>query len=133
MQKISRRKLAEHIADQLNAGANTQQLVNQTVAYLQEQRQLGQWELLLRDVEDVLAAKYSTVSVHITSARQLDAGTSTKLIDFIKQAEDAKSVVVTSETVDTELIGGAIVRTPSNVFDSSVRSKLKQLVATTKG
>lgn len=132
MQKVSRRKLAEYIAEQLKAGAPVKKLVAQVVAYLQEERQLQQWELLLRDVEDVLATQYGVVSVHIVSAREMDTALRTQLVDFIKQAEQVSSVVITSETINPNIIGGAIVRTPSNTFDSSVRNKLKQLVATTK-
>jgi len=133
MQKITRRKLAEYLADQLHAGKPTKKLVDQAVAYLKDQGQLTDWELLVRDIEDVLARKYSAVAAHITTAHVLDAEMRKALVDFIKQAEQARSVIVVSEEVDTDLIGGAIVRTPSNVFDSSVQSKLKQLVATTKG
>lgn len=133
MQKITRRKLAEHLADQLQAGVPVKKLATQALAYLKDQGQLNQWELLVRDVEDVLASKYNAVAVHITATRALDAETRKQLVDFIKQAEQAKSVTVASETVDESLIGGVVMRTPSNVFDSSVQSKLKQLVATTKG
>lgn len=132
MQKISRRKLAEYIADQLKAGASVKKLVAHVIAYLQEERQIQQWELLLRDVEDILATKYGVVSTHMTTARPADDHTRSQLVDFIKRAEQASSVIITSETIDEDMIGGVVVYTPSNTFDSSVRSKLKQLVATTK-
>ena len=133
MQKITRRKLAEYVADQLYAGAGTKQLVNQTVAYLREENQLNQWELLVRDIEDMLARKYDVVTTHISSAHQLDSDTRKQLADFIQKAEQAKTVIVADEIVDEQLIGGVVVQTPSHVFDSSIQSKLKHLVATTKG
>jgi len=133
MQKITRRKVAEYVADQLHSGVSTKKLVDQAVAYLKDQGKLADWELLVRDVEDVLARKYHVVSARITTARALDADTRKALKDFIMQTEKAQSVTIVSETVDADLIGGVVVRTPSNVFDSSVQSKLKQLVATTKG
>ncbi len=68
----------------------------------------------------------------MTTARPADDHTRSQLVDFIKRAEQASSVIITSETIDEDMIGGVVVYTPSNTFDSSVRSKLKQLVATTK-
>lgn len=133
MQKITRRKLAEYLADQLHAGKSPQHIARQAASYLVEQRQTDQLELLVRDIEDVLATKYRAVSAHITTAHALDVDTRKQLADFIKQTEQAQSVIVASEVVDTDLIGGVIIQTPAHTFDSSVRNKLKQLVATTKG
>ncbi len=133
MNKLSRRKIAEYVADELHTGANVKQLAQKAVAYLQDEGQLNQWELLMRDIEDVLATKYNTVAAHVTTARPLDAATRKQLATFIKEAEQADAAVIVSETVDESLIGGVIVQTPEKVLDSSVQNKLKQLVATAKG
>lgn len=133
MKKISRRKIAEYLADELNNGANVKELAQKATAYLQDEGQLGQVELLLRDVEDVLATKYNTVAMHVTSARPLDLTSSKQLVAFIKEVEKADEAVIVSETVDEALIGGVVIKTPEKVLDSSVQSKLKQLVATAKG
>lgn len=133
MKKISRRKIAEYVAKELHKGADVKQLAQKTIAYLQSEGQVMQWELLVRDIEDVLATTYSTVSMHVTTARPLDAATRTQLVDFVKQVEKADAAVVVSESIDEALIGGVVIKTPNKVFDSSVQSKLKQLVATAKG
>lgn len=133
MKKISRRKIAEYVAEELHKGADVKQLVQKTVAHLQSEGQLLQWELLVRDIEDVLATKYSTVAMHVTTARPLDAATRKQLVEFVKQVEEADAAVVVSESIDEALIGGVVIQTPDKVFDSSVQSKLKQLAATAKG
>lgn len=133
MKKISRRKIAEYVAEELRSGTSVQKLAQRTVAYLQDEGQLNQWELLVRDIEDVLATKYSTVALHVTAARPLDAATHKQLEAFIKKVEQVDAAVIVSETIDESLIGGVIIKTPDRVLDSSVQSKLKQLVATAKG
>jgi len=132
MPKIARRRLANHVAKELQAGADVRTLAKQVVAYLREQRQLNQWELLVRDIETILAAEYGVVSARVTSARPLDATVRKNLADFLKSALDAKQVVLTDEQVDENLIGGVVLETPTAVFDSSVRGKLQQLAAITK-
>lgn len=132
MQAISRRRLALHIADELKAGVPVKKLARRVVAYLVEQKQTKQIELLIRDIEAALQAKNDVVTAHITSARELDEAVRRQLRDFVTSAESAKDVVIASETVDPELIGGVVVRTPSSVFDGSVRTKIRQLHAMTK-
>lgn len=132
MQKIARRKLAAHIASQLHAGANPRTIAQQTAAYLAEQKQTNQMELLIREIEAELAEQYDAVAVRVVSAHPLTAETRAAITACIKEAEGAQSVVITDETTDSALIGGAIVSTPSSTFDSSIRSQLQQLRATTK-
>lgn len=132
MQKIARRRLANYVATELQAGADVRGLAKRVVAYLREQKRLNQWELLIRDIETILAAEYGVVSARVTSARPLDTGVRKNLEDFLKSALEAKQVVVTDEIVDENLIGGVIVETPTSTFDSSVRGKLQQLAAITK-
>ena len=131
-QKLSRRKLAEYVAEQLRANADVQKLAKQIVAYLAENKQLNQLELLIRDVEAECAAQYGVVTARVTSARPLDEATKDVLQQFVKAAEQASDVVIADDTVNPDLIGGVVVQTPSSTFDSSIRTKLRQLTATTK-
>lgn len=131
MQKIARRKVANYIASQLAEGVTTKTIAQQAVAYLVDTKQTGQLELLIRDIETALAAR-GTVAASVTSAFTLDSATRTAISEFIKEAEHAESVVITTESVDPDLIGGVIVRSPNRVFDGSVRSQLKSLTAFTK-
>lgn len=132
MAKIARRKLAAYIASELHNGADVQKLAQQVVAYLGEHRQVNQLELLLRDVEAVLASEHGVVPVRISSAYPLAQDTRQAITEFVKAAEGARSVVITDEATDEALIGGAIITTPSSTFDNSVRTQLRQLTATTK-
>lgn len=129
---FSRRTLASYVADQLHDGANPADLAAQVSAYLIDAKRTSQLELLIRDIEGALAKKYSVVTARVTSAHALDAQTRQLLAAFVREAENAQSVVITDETVDESLIGGVIAETPNGVFDSSIKTTLRQLQATTK-
>lgn len=129
--KLARRKVAEHVAQQLHEGADVQTLSKQLLAYLVETKQTGQSELLIRDIEQAVGA-YDTSVAHIASAHPLDAVSRDGIINFIKEFEHAKQVVIASESVDPELLGGVHIRSSQRVFDGTVRSSLKQLLATAK-
>lgn len=129
---ISRRTLADYVATELHSGANSKQLARRLVAYLLETKQLGQIDLLVRDVEVAMAQKYGIVSTRVTSARPLTDDMRQALLTFVQAAENAREAVLSGERVDEDIIGGVIVETPSGVFDSSIRTMLRQLQATTK-
>jgi len=133
MQKLARRKIAAHIADQLVAGGDVKRLSEEAVALLVEQGQLAQAELLIRDIEAALAVHEVSV-VHVTSAHKLSDGERQQALDMVRREEGTKHAVVSTETIDEDLIGGIVVRTSQSVFDASVRGKLRKLnqLATTE-
>lgn len=131
MSKIARRKLATYFVSQLEAGVPAKKLAEQAVAYLIEEQQVGQLELLIRDIEQA-AAQRGVVVAHVESAQPLGSEAAKQISDFVKAAENAREVIITETETNPELIGGVIVRTPNSVFDGSVRAKLRQLQATTK-
>lgn len=73
----------------------------------------------------VLDERSGLAAAHILSARELP---DSEKAEFVSQLEKmtGKRVSVTFE-VDPDLIGGAITRIGSTVFDGSVRSKLENL------
>lgn len=129
---FSRRKLADYIAGQLEDGVNPSDLAAQVAAYLIDVKRTSQIELLIRDIETSLAKQYGVVTTRLESARPIDAQTRALLIDFVREAEHADQVIITDEVVDDSLLGGIIAETPGGVFDSSIRTALRQLQATTK-
>lgn len=130
-QKIARRKIAHYIAQQLVDGKTVDKIAASTVAYLIDTKQTKQLDLLIRDVEQALVA-HGTVTASVVSAHELDDATRSLIAAFIAKAEHAESVVITEESVDPDVIGGVIIRSPDRVFDGSVRNQLKQLTTLPK-
>ena len=131
--KIARRTLAHHIAQQLSDGANTKDIAKKLAAYLVEYKQTHDVELLMRDVEEILESEFGVIVVRITSARTLDEATREHITASLLAQSNAKEVVIAEETVDAELIGGVVVETATGVFDSSLKSKLRDLASLRKG
>ena len=131
MQKIARRKIAEYVATELLAGSASKKLAEQVAAYLIDSRQTGIVELLIRDIEGALA-NHGTIVAHVETSRPLDDETRSLISNFIKDFEQAKHVVIAHESVDPDLLGGAIIRSSQRVFDGTVRGRLQHLIASTK-
>jgi F-type H+-transporting ATPase subunit delta len=126
MQAISRRKIAQYIADQLASGKPVKPLLKQAASYLYEHKQTNQAELLVRDIEAALARDYKIVLASVISARELSAGIIKNIEQFVSKAEGAKQVEV-SVSVDPSLLGGVIIRTPRAELDTTVRKQLNAL------
>lgn len=122
---ISRRVLTRSIAKQLHEGGQYSQLVSQLASFIVTRRLYGQTELIVADIARELA-KLGTVDVNVTTARQLSGDLRTEIEKFVRDVESAKIVRV-HETIDSELIGGVVIETPSRRFDASVASQLTRL------
>ncbi len=126
MQKISRRKIALHACEELTSGTPVDKVVLQLAAYLVDSRQTAQTELLVRDIETILAKQYGIVLVKIVSARELSSQIIKSIEQFVSRSEGAKQVEVDT-SVDPYLVGGVIIRTPSAELDMTVRKQLNNL------
>ena len=123
---LSRRKMAQYIAEQLAAGAEHGKLLRQVAAYLMAHKQTKQVELLLADVADELASGHGTVMAEIISARALSSELKQSIASFVKSEHKAVHIQI-NESVDPSIIGGVIIKTPGFEFDSSIRTKLNRL------
>ena len=126
MQAFSRRKIATHLANELAAGKPSGPLLQQAAGYLIDHRRTNQVEMLVRDMEAVLARDHGVVLAEVISARELSDGIITSIKQFVLSAEAAKQVEV-STSVDPSLLGGVIVRTPRAELDTTVRKQLNAL------
>ncbi|HEX4662041.1 MAG TPA: F0F1 ATP synthase subunit delta [Candidatus Saccharimonadales bacterium] len=128
MIKTSRRQLARFVAAELASGrVHMDRLAHRVAAFLITTKQLGQVDLLLRDVADVLNREYDMVHVDITSAQKLSAAMREQIKRYAKNVSGTSNVEL-SESIDPSLIGGAVVSLPGQELDSSIKSKLKKLM-----
>lgn len=128
MIKTSRRQLARFVAAELASGrAHMDRLAHRVAAFLITTKQLGQVDLLMRDVADVLNREYDMVHVDITSARKLSVAMREQIKRYAKNVTGNAHVELT-ESVDESLIGGAVITLPGQELDSTVKSKLNTLM-----
>lgn len=122
---ISRRVIARSIADQLLSGASMRTVVPRLAAYLIEHKQIHQMDQLIGDISHEFSRRQTT-RVIVTTARPLAESLRDDVIAKVRSMEAADHVEL-EEVVDTQLIGGIIIETPSQRFDASVARDLKQL------
>ena len=125
-QKVSRRKLAAHTADQILAGKS--EVISQLAAFLIDSGRVRESELVVRDIETELARRGQVV-VSVESATSLSDATRSQIKSFIADYYDGAEVSL-RETVDPTLLGGVKIKTPGEQLDASLRTSLNNLKAT---
>ena len=119
--RISRRKIAEYVADHVVANKKIGQILKEVAAFLVETKRTRELELLVRDIESALEVR-GIVVADVTSAYQLN--------DTLK-ANIAKLVggknLVLREVVDANVLGGIRLTTPSQRLDATLRRKIQGL------
>jgi len=130
-QKVSRQAIADFIAARLIAAKSADEqkrIMRSAAAYLVEHNRVSESELLINDIAHELYVQNGALSVEVTSAAALSKDAREELIEFMKKETGSKTVMV-HESVDPELVGGLVARTPDAELDVSVRSKLRKLAA----
>lgn len=127
--KTSRRIIVRATAERLLAEPKKQaHIMKELAAYLLEHNMTADVDLIINDLVRELADRSGTMLVSVASARPLNEAVRAEIKQSIKQTTGAKDVVL-NETIDTDLLGGLIARTPDAELDLSVRTKLKRLSA----
>ena len=119
--KLSRRKIAEYVADKVREGQSINHVIDEVAAYLVDNRQTRSAELVARATEDALMSR-DIVVASVASARPLTEAQK----DFIRALFDGKKVYM-DETVEPDLIGGIKVEAPGMRLDSTIKRKLHAL------
>lgn len=117
--RLSRRALATFVAKELLAGND--QIIDWLAALLIEERREREADLLVRDIESILADSGQMI-VQVDTARPLDVATKKEIESMFDQHE-----VHIKETVRPELIGGVKITTPTQSLDRTIAKKLEML------
>ncbi len=121
--KLSRRTLATFVAEQLRSG-DGETAIKQAAAYMIEMKQKHAIDLLVRDVEEILADN-GTVVADVTSARKL----SDQEKESIAKLLGAKKLY-TRETVDPSVLGGVRVASAGKRLDATLKHRIDSLKET---
>jgi F-type H+-transporting ATPase subunit delta len=122
--RLSRRKIATFVTDKLLAGNHqAHEVMRELAAYLVTERRTRELDLVVRDIEAMLAAK-GVIVADVASARPLDETVKAEIATML----GAESVQL-RETIDETLLGGVRIDTPGKRFDGTIRHKLNALRA----
>lgn len=106
-------------------GDTLNESVQNLISVLAENKRVSLLPQILEQFEHLKAELEKAVDVEIISAFEVSDESKQKLTDALK-AKLAKDVRVTT-TVDSTLVGGAIIRAGDMVIDGTVRGKLAKL------
>lgn len=120
---ISRRHLAEVIAERTLHVRDTKKLAREVAAYLLDTGQTAQLESLLRDVMEY-RAEHGVVEAQAISAHELTPTVIRELQQILKaEHPQAKSVHVIPK-LDPAVVGGVRLQMANEQLDLTVRGKL---------
>lgn len=122
---LSRRKVAQYIADRLANGQSVHDSAQTIAAYLIETKSLRSSHVLVKEIEKALSDTCGHSYIKITSAKELDRAVSKELEKIFGKGATTEVSVDTNEA----LIGGVMIEVTGKEFDASIASKLKKLKA----
>jgi len=120
--KIDTKKFARAFVEAAD-GQTVKELEKTTadfVSYLVDNRLLNYWREISRSIDSIWKEKYGVANVTVTSAHPL----SEKAHKTLEKMACGAEII---ETVDSELIGGAIIRIDDRIVDGSISGALNSL------
>lgn len=105
--------------------AGVSAVMTNTLALMAQNRRLFVMPALLRTLAAQLREHKGVVPVEVTSAKALTQKQSDALVKSIKD-QIGKEIEIQA-TVDSDIIGGLVVKVGSKMVDTSIRSKLNSL------
>lgn len=123
--RLSRRKLAAHVADQLVAGKKN--VVEELAAYLVETHRSNEYELIVRDIEYALSDRGVLVA-DVAAAHELSSDSKDAIISYLQAVTKAKDIQL-RPTVDESLLGGVRITSSIGELDGTLKRKIMTLRA----
>lgn len=121
--RLSRRKIASYAADQLLANVPTKEVLREIAAFMVDARRTREIELLVRDIEEALAAR-GVVVADVATAHPLSESLKKEIAGLV-----GKTNLQFRELIDPSLLGGVRIDIPGKRFDGTIRRKLTALKA----
>jgi F0F1-type ATP synthase delta subunit len=125
---LTRRAVARYVAEQLVRGDDNPEVMQQLAAYLIANRKTKQVSRYIADIEKELAV-HGVVVADVTTARPLgdmDDLLRTAIESLVSTQTGGRHVAL-REHVDTDIIGGLIVRLAGTEYDRSIKSAIRAL------
>lgn len=123
--RLSRRKIAGYIADQLALGKETKKIIRELAAYLVSTRRTKELDLIVRDIEYELT-KRGIVLARVTTAFDLQAATRSAVTKLIKERTSAK-IIELEQHIDPTVLGGFKIDLPGLKMDATIAHRLNVL------
>jgi F-type H+-transporting ATPase subunit delta len=113
------------ILDKLNAKLKLQKELRNLIAVLIDNNRIGHVSEVAASYRQLLQQQLGIKPAEISTARELSAKERAELVAEVSKLAGAK--IDASFMLDPRMIGGAVVRIGSTVYDGSVRGRLERL------
>lgn len=123
--KISRRALAQYVADNILDSSRRAVVLQQLAGYLVQSRRTKEVDLIVRDIEAVLLDN-GIVMGTIISATELSADMKLATETWVARQTGAREVTL-DQVIDPSMIGGMKVSLPGQELDQTIRHQLTVL------
>jgi len=113
------------VLDAIAAKAKLPKLLRNFVAVLIDHRRVVQLREIVREFEAEINERLGLAEAEVTTARELSASERKRLEKRV--SEVVGKTVKASYVTDAAMLGGAVIRVGSTIYDGSVRSQLQKL------
>lgn len=120
-ERLSRRKIAKYVADNVSKGVAADEVISEVAAYLIDSRRTRELALVVRAIEDELADRGEVIA-NVTTARALDDSLKKSVESLVR----AKTIHL-RESIDESVIGGVKIDLPGATLDATIKRKLLAL------
>jgi F-type H+-transporting ATPase subunit delta len=120
-ERLSRRKIAKYVADNVSKGVAVDEVISEVAAYLIDSRRTRELALVVRAIEDELADRGEVIA-NVTTARTLDDSLKKSVESLVR----AKTIHL-RESIDESVIGGVKIDLPGATLDATIKRKLLAL------
>lgn len=123
--KLSRRAIAHYFVESVVSGVSVKKLARQLAAHLIETKRTDELELVLREIQYLLAEKGYVIGT-VTAARELSAATKQMLEAYAQKKTGAQQVQLDT-IVDESVLGGVKLDLPGRELDLTIARQLTML------
>jgi F-type H+-transporting ATPase subunit delta len=123
--KFSNEQYAQALADALSQSSPKDQdrVIDNFIAVLKDNRDLGRYAQIVAAYEELELKQNGISKAKVTFARE--AKVNEPLLEELNRI--TKSTLKVSSNVDSELIGGLVIRVDDTLIDASVKGQLERL------
>lgn len=118
-------EIKERILEQIASKLNLQELTRNFLRTLIRRDRLNLLEQIIVSAEQQFLEQQGILVVEVTSARRLDPDHEKKLVEKLESFTGRKIQV--ENRLDPALIGGAVTRIGTTLYDGSVQAQLEQM------
>lgn len=127
MNSVSKKAVARAFVSALEKYPYTQ-LLGALAREIVQRRWTRQIDLIAHEIMHELYLQRQHLGATVVSAHSLPAHLTARLTTWLRQRTSARTVTLARQE-DRALVGGAVITTPTEEIDLSVRSHLKRLYA----